>query len=86
MSGLTMLFTPWYVNAEMSQWSVGVAAAYSPAVYKDTPSNRTVIPIIGYEGEHLFFRGFDAGYRLLPIRSQQNLILRLAYDPRTLAA
>ncbi|WP_217524313.1 MipA/OmpV family protein [Vibrio metschnikovii] len=84
MSGLTMLLTPWYVNAEMSQWSVGVAAAYSPAVYKDTPSNRTVIPIIGYEGEHLFFRGFDAGYRLLPIRSQQNLILRLAYDPRTL--
>ncbi|MCG6271628.1 MipA/OmpV family protein, partial [Vibrio vulnificus] len=27
------------VNAAISQWSLGVAASYSPAVYKDTPSN-----------------------------------------------
>lgn len=73
-----------YAQAEMSQWSVGVAAAYSPAVYKDTPSNRTVIPLIGYEGEHLFLRGFNAGYRLWPVRSDHNIIFRLAYDPRTL--
>ncbi|WP_165312708.1 MipA/OmpV family protein [Vibrio ziniensis] len=70
--------------AEMSQWSLGIAAAYSPAVYKDTPSNRTVIPLIGYEGDHLFLRGFSAGYRLFPMRSQQNVIFRLMYDPRTL--
>ncbi len=70
--------------AEMNQWSLGVAAAYSPAVYKDTPSNRTVIPLIGYEGEHLFLRGFTAGYRLFPMRSSQNVIFRVMYDPRTL--
>lgn len=72
------------VHAELSQWSLGVAAAYSPAVYKDTPSNRTVIPLIGYEGEHLFLRGFSAGYRLFPMQSQQNVVFRLMYDPRTL--
>ncbi|MFB9216942.1 MipA/OmpV family protein [Vibrio sinaloensis] len=70
--------------AQVSQWSLGVAASYSPAVYKDTPSNKTVIPLIGYEGEHVFLRGFSAGYRLLPIGSPQNLIFRVVYDPRTL--
>ncbi len=70
--------------AEMNQWSLGVAAAYSPAVYKETPSSRVVIPLIGYEGEHIFFRGFTAGYRLFPMRSPQNVTFRLMYDPRTL--
>ncbi|NRF28549.1 MipA/OmpV family protein [Vibrio coralliilyticus] len=71
-------------HAKISQWSLGVAASYSPAVYKDTPSNETVIPLVGYEGEHLFLRGFSAGYRLFPAGSPQNIIFRAAYDPRTL--
>lgn len=70
--------------AEISQWSIGGAASYSPAVYKDTPSNQTVIPMIGYEGEHVFVRGFSAGYRLRPIGSPQNIVFRVVYDPRTL--
>ncbi|GEA49767.1 scaffold protein [Vibrio inusitatus NBRC 102082] len=65
-------------------WSLGVGASYSPAVYKDTPSNQVVIPIIGYEGEHLYLRGFTAGYRIWERRSPHNIIFRLAYDPRTL--
>ncbi|PMO59037.1 hypothetical protein BCT07_10150 [Vibrio breoganii] len=65
-------------------WSLGVGASYSPAVYKDTPSNQVVIPVIGYEGEHLYLRGFTAGYRVWERRSPHNLIFRLAYDPRTL--
>ncbi len=65
-------------------WSLGVGASYSPAVYKDTPSNQVVIPIIGYEGEHLYLRGFTAGYRIWERRSPHNVIFRLAYDPRTL--
>ncbi|USD42564.1 MipA/OmpV family protein [Vibrio sp. SCSIO 43135] len=72
------------VQADISQWSLGVAASYSPAVYKDTPSNQTVIPVIGYEGEHLFLRGFSAGYRINPVGSVQNVVFRLVYDPRTL--
>lgn len=71
-------------EAKISQWSLGVAASYSPAVYKDTPSNQTVIPLIGYEGEHLFLRGFTAGYRLFPVGSPHNIVFRAAYDPRTL--
>lgn len=84
LSVAALAFVSSSVSAEMNQWSLGVAAAYSPAVYKDTPSNQTVIPLVGYEGEHLFFRGFTAGYRLFPRRSAQNVIFRLMYDPRTL--
>jgi outer membrane protein len=72
--------------AEMSIWSLGVGAIYSPAVYEGTPTNRVVIPVIGYEGEHLFLRGFSAGYRLNPARSTHNLVFRLQYDPRSLNA
>lgn len=71
-------------NVSASQWSLGVSTSYSPAVYKDTESNVVTIPMIGYEGDHLFFDGFSAGYRIFPRRSQQNLILRVVYDPRTL--
>ncbi|EGU49601.1 hypothetical protein VIOR3934_04414 [Vibrio orientalis CIP 102891 = ATCC 33934] len=80
---VALLLAP-LANATVSQWSLGVAASYSPAVYKDTPSNKTVIPVIGYEGEHLFLRGFSAGYRLFPIGSPQNIVFRAVYDPRTL--
>ncbi|WP_413284707.1 MipA/OmpV family protein [Vibrio sp. MA40-2] len=66
-----------------SPWSVGVGAAYSPKVYKSTSSNRTVIPIIGYEGEHFFFRGFSTGYRFKPRSSVHNFTIRAIYDPRT---
>lgn len=71
------------VNAKISQWSIGAAAAYSPSFYKETPSNTTVIPMIGYEGEHLFLRGFSGGYRLYPVGTPQNIIFRFVYDPRT---
>lgn len=81
---LPVLLISSVVHAEMSQWSLGVAAAYSPAVYKDTSSNRTIIPVIGYEGERVFFRGFNAGYRLFPQGSTQNIVFRVAFDPRTL--
>lgn len=72
------------VNASISQWSLGGGVSYSPAVYKDTPSNKTVIPVVGYEGEHFFMRGFSAGYRLNPVGSTHNIVFRAAYDPRTL--
>lgn len=74
-----LLSTPTFAT-----WSLGVGASYSPAVYKQTPSNRVIIPIIGYEGEHFYYRGFNAGYRVWDRRSPHNLIFQLAYDPRTL--
>ncbi|WP_439654004.1 MipA/OmpV family protein [Vibrio ezurae] len=68
----------------MARWSLGVGASYSPEVYKDTRANKVVIPIIGYEGDHLYLRGYDAGYSIWKQDSPHNLVFRLAYDPRTL--
>ncbi len=82
--GALVCAIPPFAFAEFSQWSTGVVAAYSPAVYKNTPSNQVIVPMIGYEGEHVFLRGVSAGYRLMPIRSKKNVIFRLIYDPRTL--
>lgn len=84
MTALAAMVAAPMAQAKISQWSLGVAASYSPAVYKETPSNKAVIPVLGYEGEHLFLRGFTAGYRLNPVGSPQNVIFRLGYDPRTL--
>ncbi|MGL6313420.1 MipA/OmpV family protein [Vibrio sp. WXL103] len=81
---VALLVTSTGAYAQPGKWSLGVGAAYSPEVYKDTSSSRTVIPIIGYEGEHVFFRGFSAGYRLFPRGSTHNVVARLQYDPRTL--
>ncbi|WP_261874774.1 MipA/OmpV family protein [Vibrio rarus] len=82
MSGLVMMML--FSTPVWATWSLGVGASYSPAVYKDTPSNKVVIPIIGYEGEHVYLRGFTAGYRVWERRSAHNVVFRLAYDPRTL--
>ena len=71
-------------SAIAGQWSLGAITSYSPAVYKDTDSNQVVIPLIGYEGEHVFLRGFSAGARLFPAGTPQNIIFRVRYDPRTL--
>ncbi|MCL9782315.1 MipA/OmpV family protein [Vibrio sp. S4M6] len=81
---------PMVASAEMSEFSLGAIASYSPRVYKDTPSNKTVFPMVGYEGEHFFIRGLGAGYRLFPLGGReggafrQNIVFRLKYDPRTL--
>jgi len=84
ISALAVLMSSSVVNANVNQWSLGVGASYSPDVYKETPSNKTVIPVVGYEGEHFFMRGFSAGYRLNPIGATHNIIFRAVYDPRTL--
>ncbi|WP_010433670.1 MipA/OmpV family protein [Vibrio cyclitrophicus] len=71
-------------NASASEWSLGITTSYSPAVYYETKSNVFTIPMIGYQGEHFFLNGFSAGYRIFPMGSPQNIIFRVAYDPRTL--
>ncbi len=80
--GLIAFCSSSVVHAARSPWSVGVGAVYSPKVYRGTPTNRTAIPIIGYEGEHFFFRGFSTGYRINPQRSKHNFTIKAIYDPR----
>lgn len=71
-------------SAVAGQVSLGAMTSYSPEVYKDTDANVVAIPVVGYESEHVFLRGFSAGVRLFPIGTPTNVIFRLAYDPRTL--
>lgn len=80
--GVGLLFSTSAI-ASQSPWSLGVGAAYSPNVYIGTPSDKTVIPILGYEGEHFFFRGFSTGYRFNPRGSAHNIVIRAIYDPRS---
>lgn len=84
MLASALIAAPSLAFAKAGSWSLGAAVSYSPAVYKDTPSNVVAIPMVGYEGEHLFLRGFTGGYRLFPAGSTQNVIFRFAYDARSL--
>jgi outer membrane protein len=67
-----------------SEVSLGLTSTYSPAVYKGLDSNVEYFPMFGYEGEHFYLRGVEAGYRIMPQYSPLNVIFRMAYDPRTL--
>jgi MipA family protein len=71
-------------SATAGEFSLGVVTSYSPAVYKGADSEVVPFPLLGYEGEHLYLRGTEAGYRLLKSGSDLNVIFRVAYDPRTL--
>lgn len=45
-------------------WTVGVAAAWSPSPYKDYDNQSWALPMVGYEGERVYFRGAALGYKL----------------------
>ncbi|MGF1756438.1 MipA/OmpV family protein [Photobacterium sagamiensis] len=70
--------------ATANELSAGVITSYSPAVYLGAGSNIVPFPMIGYEGEKVFFRGTSAGLGLLPLGAPVNVIFRVEYDPRTL--
>lgn len=84
VAGLLLSTTLLGSSASAGQWSLGGITSYSPAVYTDTGSNQVIIPLVGYEGQHVFLRGFSVGTRLYPAGTAQNIIFRLLYDPRTL--
>lgn len=45
-------------------WSLGVAVIHSPSPYKSLSNQNLLIPLVGYEGRHLYLRGPAAGYYL----------------------
>ncbi|MGF1823331.1 MipA/OmpV family protein [Vibrio splendidus] len=71
------------INAEIG---VGLTASYSPNVYKGGDTEVTPFPLISYDNGHFFIEGVQAGYRLAPKGSVNNLVIFAAYDPRTLDA
>lgn len=52
--------------AAQAQWSLGAGGISTDASYRGIDRDNFVIPFIGYEGERIYFRGFEAGYRLNP--------------------
>ena len=71
-------------TATAGDFSAGVMASYSPAVYLGADRNTVLFPMIGYEGEYVFLRGTSAGVGLLPLGTPLNVIFRAEYDPRAL--
>ena len=65
---------------------LGLTATYSPNVYKGGDTEVTPFPLFSYDNGHLFVEGVEAGYRLMPKGSMSNIVLFVAYDPRTLDA
>lgn len=51
-------------QAHSSHWRLGMAVASADAAYKGRNSETFVVPVIGYEGKRLYFRGIELGYRL----------------------
>lgn len=47
-----------------SNWRVGLAVASVDAAYKGRNNETFVVPVVGYEGEKVYFRGVELGFRL----------------------
>lgn len=71
----TVRLKPWVVGslALMSisvpahaDWSLGVAGVSSDGSFKGINRDNLAVPMVGYEGERVYFRGFEFGYRLNP--------------------
>lgn len=71
-----------FAHAAGTRWSVGVGAGVSSELYKDTDYTTGTTVVGGYEGDYVYFRGRELGYRVLPQDSVQNFSLRLIYDGR----
>ncbi|MCL5051485.1 MAG: MipA/OmpV family protein [Firmicutes bacterium] len=57
-----------FATTAHAEWSLGVAGISSDGSFRgidrDTFAVPLIVPLIGYEGERVYFRGLEAGYRL----------------------
>ncbi|REG86993.1 MipA/OmpV family protein [Marinomonas pollencensis] len=72
-------FSPAIAHAD-GDFSLGAMGIYSSSIYKDTDSDVSALPFVAYTGEHLYLKGPEVGYNLLPNRSYKNIGFGLAYD------
>lgn len=49
-----------------AEWSLGLGAISSDGSFKGIDRDNFAVPMIGYEGERVYFRGLELGYRLNP--------------------
>ncbi|TYL48499.1 MipA/OmpV family protein [Marinomonas sp. IMCC 4694] len=75
---LLLLSTPFIAQADVT---IGVLGMTSQSIYSGVDTSTKWLPNISYEGEHLYFRYPDIGYRLTPKRAVQSFAIGLSYDP-----
>lgn len=84
---LLSLLLPSSVMAQaVPPWTLGAISNTSSSVHLDTDKETKALPLIVYQGEHVYFQGIELGYRLLPLQSFHNLSFGLSlenesYDP-----
>ncbi|MFN7784388.1 MAG: MipA/OmpV family protein [Lysobacterales bacterium] len=62
-------------------WSVGVMGIVRDTPYRQADSDNIVVPFVGYEGERVYFRGLNLGWKLDPTADVQvELIARARLD------
>lgn len=68
-------FKPWMLGSAAlltmslpahADWSLGIAGISSDGSFKGIDRDNFAVPMIGYEGERVYFRGLELGYRLNP--------------------
>lgn len=52
------------INAVLSGFDVGIGGTVITSEYKDTRLAGSTLPLLGYEGEHLYLRGVSGGLHL----------------------
>lgn len=73
---MTRAITPWAFGSlalltvasapAHADWSLGVAGISSDGSFKGIGRDNFAVPLIGYEGERVYFRGLEVGYRINP--------------------
>lgn len=54
------------VGPAQADWSLGIAGISSDGSFKGIDRDNLAVPMVGYEGERVYFRGLELGYRLNP--------------------
>lgn len=63
-----------------AEWSLGVAGISSDGSFKGIDRDNFAVPMIGYEGERVYFRGLEAGYRLNPQPQNTSMAQRSPHE------
>lgn len=80
---ITILFnmTLFFVgNTVQAETSLGIMSVASQQPYKATQTEHSIFPRINRQGEHVFFRFPEVGYRFLPNKGIQNITVGFLYD------
>lgn len=75
LMGLVLVCVSPAAAQQPSGWSLGVGAVASGEPYGEADTRVTPVPVLGYEGERFFLRGFAAGWRLPRVGSFRSALV-----------